>query len=589
MSYARTRWIFRHVDARLVERLTTRFRIDPVISQILVQRGLDDPDRVDRFLFPDMKRLTDPETIPGVAQAAGLIVEAIRNDREIVIYADYDVDGVCALTVLSEALRLAGARRVVPYIPHRIEEGYGVNAEAVRTLAAEHPGALMVTVDCGITAVEPVALAKSLGLDVIVTDHHTFREELPPADALVHPQLPGGDPFTANLCGAGVAFKLAWQVAKSFGDGKKASPALRDFLVRGMGLVAMATVADVMPLVDENRILVKHGLVSLNHRRTIGLEALMRFAGVNEDRPVTSTTIGFQIAPRINAAGRMLHAFTAYRLLTAGTHAEARELAEVLEESNRIRREVEAEIVARAREQFEADPSSAGRNVAVTAAPGWHAGVIGIAASRLVDAYHRPAIVLSIDEKGVAHGSGRSFGGVNLVEALGECASHLTTFGGHAAAVGLKLPAGSIEAFRDALDEAIGRRRTDRLGTKELWIDAEILPHQLDIGLVKAIAELEPHGNGNARPLLAMTGLEIQGEPQTIGQDKKHIRMNMKKGDKLVKVLAWNKAEEAVNWRSDTTYDIAFSPSINEWQGRVEVQAELRDIRPHGAAHDEPA
>ncbi|MBI1325202.1 single-stranded-DNA-specific exonuclease RecJ [bacterium] len=582
MSFAQTRWNFRHVDAKLVERLTTRFRIDPVLAQILIQRGLDDPERVDRFLSPDMKRLADPEAIPGVRDAADAIVEAIRNDRKIIIYADYDVDGVCALTVLSEALRLAGAKHVVPYIPHRIEEGYGLNADAVRTLATEHPGALMVTVDCGITAVEPVALAKSLGLGVIVTDHHTFREELPAADALVHPQLPGGDPFTANLCGAGVAFKLAWQVAKSFGDGKKASPALRDFLVRGLGLVALATVADVMPLVDENRILVKHGLESLNKRRTIGLEALMRFAGVNEDRPVTSTTIGFQIAPRINAAGRMLHAFTAYQLLTAATHAQARELAEVLEESNRTRREVEAAIVAEAKSQFEADASASTRNVAVAAAPGWHAGVIGIAASRLVDAYHRPAIVLSIDDKGVAHGSGRSFGGVNLVEALGECTQHLTTFGGHAAAVGLKLPAEAIDAFRNALDEAIGRRRSDDLGTKQLWIDAEILPQQLDIGLVRAIADLEPHGNGNARPVLAMTGMEIVGEPQLIGQDKKHVRLNMKKGDKLVKVLAWNKAEEAANWTTGTTYDIAFSPSINEWQGRVEVQAELKDLRPHG-------
>lgn len=582
MSFAHTRWNFRHVDAKLVERLTTRFRIDPVLAQILIQRGLDDPDRVDRFLSPDMKRLAVPEAIPGVRDAADKIVEAIRNDRKIIIYADYDVDGVCALTVLSEALRLAGAKHVVPYIPHRIEEGYGLNADAVRTLAAEHPGALMVTVDCGITAVEPVALAKSLGLGVIVTDHHTFREELPSADALVHPQLPGGDPFTANLCGAGVAFKLAWQVAKSFGDGKKASPALRDFLVRALGLVALATVADVMPLVDENRILVKHGLESLNKRRTIGLEALMRFAGVNEDRPVTSTTIGFQIAPRINAAGRMLHAFTAYQLLTAATHAQALELAEVLEESNRTRREVEAAIVAEAKSQFEADASASDRNVAVAAGPGWHAGVIGIAASRLVDAYHRPAIVLSIDEKGVAHGSGRSFGGVNLVEALGECSRHLTTFGGHAAAVGLKLPAESIAAFRVALDEAIGRRRSDDLGTKQLWIDAEILPHQLDIGLVRAIADLEPHGNGNARPVLAMTGMEIVGEPQLMGQDKKHVRLNMKKGDKLVKVLAWNKAEEAAGWTTGTTYDIAFSPSINEWQGRVEVQAELKDLRPHG-------
>jgi single-stranded-DNA-specific exonuclease len=583
MSFTQTRWNFRHADSKAVERLATRFGINPVIAQILIQRGLDDADRVDRFLFPHMKRLTAPESIPGVAEAGTLIAEAIRSDRKIIIYADYDVDGVCALTILSEALRLAGAKEVVPYIPHRIDEGYGLNAEAIRTLAEAHPGALLITVDCGITAIEPVALARSLGLDVIVTDHHTFRAELPPANVLVHPQLPGGDPFAANLCGAGVAFKLAWQVAKQFGDGQKSSPALRDFLVRGMGLVAMATVADVMPLVDENRILVKHGLESLNKRRTIGMEALLRFSGVNDDKPVTTGTIGFQIAPRLNSAGRMLHAYTAYELLTATTHARAAELAEVLEESNRTRRVVEAAIVDQARALFEHDPNAASRNVAVTASTGWHAGVVGIAASRLVEAYHRPAIVLSIDEHGIAHGSGRTFAGVNLVEALGECAGHLISYGGHAAAVGLKLKAESIDAFREALDESIRNRRTDDLGMKELWIDAEILPHQFDVGFVRSVGELEPHGNGNARPILAMSGLRIVGEPQLIGQDRKHVRMNMRKGDKLVKVLAWGKAEEAVNWTSDRLYDVAFSPSINEWQGRVEVQAEMKDIREHAS------
>lgn len=581
MAYAQTTWKFRQADPKTIERLIKNFRVDPIVAQILAQRGIEEPLRVERFLQPDMKRLTDPEAIPGVAQAAQLIDTAIRADRIIIIYSDYDVDGVCGLTVLSECLRMAGAKNIVPYIPHRIEEGYGLNLEAIRTLAAENPGALLVTVDCGITAVEPVAEARKLGLDVIVTDHHTFKETLPEANALVHPALPGGDSFIAHLCGAGVAFKLAWQVAKQFGDGKKASPALRDFLVRSLGLVALATVADVMPLVDENRILVKHGLESLNGRRTLGMDALLQMAGVRPDRPVTSGTIGFQIAPRINAAGRMLHAFTAYELLTAQTPARAKELADILEESNRTRRAIEADIVSLARQQFESDPNAETRNVVVVADTGWHLGVVGIAASRLVELFHRPTIILSIDEHGLAHGSARSIPGFNLVEALSACSEHLTTFGGHAAAAGLKLKADRIADFREAFDAAVGQRRTEELAQRELWIDAEIPLSRLDVDFVRTINDLEPHGNGNPRPVFAIGRVELVGDPQPIGQDGKHIRMNMRQGDRILKVLAWGMAEQAADWRPGIAYDIAFTPSINEWQGRVEVQAEMKAIREH--------
>lgn len=581
MAYAQTVWKFRQADSKVIDRLIKNHRVDPIVARILAQRGIEEPVRVERFLFPDLKRLTEPEAVPGVAQAADVIGDAIRNNRTIIIYSDYDVDGVCGLTILSECLRMAGAKTVVPYIPHRIEEGYGLNLDAIRSLAAENPGALLVTIDCGITAVEPVAEARRLGLDVIVTDHHSFKETLPQANVLVHPQLPGGDPAIASLCGAGVAFKLAWQVAKQFGDGKKASPALRDYLVRSLGLVALATVADVMPLVDENRILVKHGLVSLNGRRTQGMDALMQMAGVRPDRPVTSTTIGFQIAPRINAAGRMLHAFTAYQLLTSKSPTEAQQLADVLEESNRTRRSIETEIVAQARQQFESDPNAETRNVVVVADSGWHLGVVGIAASRLVELFHRPTVVLSIDEKGLAHGSARSIPGFNLVEALGACSEHLVTFGGHAAAAGLKLKAEQIAEFRNAFDQAVGQSRKDELGLRELWIDAEIPMTRLDADFVRTITDLEPHGNGNPKPVLAIGRVELVGEPQRIGQDQKHVRLNMRQGDRILKVLAWGMAEQAADWRPGVAYDIAFTPSINEWQGRVEVQAEMKAIREH--------
>ena len=579
MAYAQIVWKFRQADPKVIDRLTRNFKIDPVVAQILAQRGIDDPLRIERFLYPDLKRLTEPEAVPGVIAAAQLIHDAIKSDRTIVIYSDYDVDGVCGLTILAECLRMAGAQRLVPYIPDRIEEGYGLNIDAIRTLAGSYPGALLVTIDCGITAVEPVAEARRLGLDVILTDHHTFIETMPEANVLVHPKLPGGDPAVANLCGTGVAFKLAWQVAKQFGDGKKASPALRDFLVRGLGLVALATVADVMPLVDENRILVKHGLESLNKRRTLGMDALMQMSGVKPDRPVTSTTIGFQIAPRINAAGRMLHAFTAYELLTAKTPAEAEKLAYILEETNRSRRTIETEIVAQARAQFESDPKADTRNVVVVSDPGWHLGVVGIAASRLAELFHRPTIVLSIDQNGLAHGSARSIAGFNLIEALTECASHLKTFGGHSAAAGLKLLEGSIPEFREAFDRVVGELRTDTLGERELWIDAEIMMSRLDVGFVKTINDLEPHGNGNPKPIFAIAGVELFGDPILMGQEKKHVRLNMKHGDKILKVLAWNQADQVPDWKPGLKYDIAFTPSLNEWMGRVEIQAELKAIR----------
>lgn len=580
MKLAKTCWNFRQSDPRQVRQLAQRFKVDPLVAQIMVQRGIDDPTRAEQYLFPDMKRLSPPEGIPGIVAAADLIEKAIADDRTIVIFSDYDVDGVCGLTILAECLRLAGSKHVVPYIPHRLEEGYGLNLEAVQTLAAEYPGALLITVDCGISGVKEVAEAKKLGLSVIVTDHHVFKDELPPADVLVHPALPGADPFTAKLCGAGVAFKLSWQIANKFGDGKKASPAMRDFLLRTMGLVAMATVADVMPLVDENRILVKHGINSLNKRRTAGLDALFQIAEIKPDKQVNSGTIGFQIAPRINVAGRLSHAFTAYRLLTTTNPEEAQELSKTLDETNRLRKEIESDIVRSAKLQFESDPRAAERNVVVVADQNWHQGVVGIAASRLMETYNRPAIVLSINDTGMAHGSGRTAGGVNLVEALEECKEFLPKFGGHAAAAGMTLAAASIDEFREAFDQAVGQRRKFEVGLKNIWIDAEVSLAQLDVNLVRAIEDLEPHGEGNASPLFAAAGLELVKEPFVMGAERNHLKLRFQQGKSILEVVAWGKADMASEFEMGERYDVAFSLQLNEWNKRVTVQGILKDARP---------
>ncbi len=278
------RWRLRPHDPTKMLELSRRSGLSPLVAQVLLNRGIDDPARAVAFLDARMGSLHDPELLPGAFEAADRLVQAVRSGRKIIIYGDYDVDGVCGTSILWSCLRLAGSRNVDYYIPHRVEEGYGVNAEALRRLATENPSALIVTVDCGISAVREAELAHELGVELIVTDHHTIGAELPQADVIVHPRLPGGPYPCGDLCGAGVAFKLAWQICKGFGDGKRASPHLRDFLVRAMGLVALATIADVVPLSDENRVMVRHGLAGLAGEPTVGLRALMEVSGCQTQR-----------------------------------------------------------------------------------------------------------------------------------------------------------------------------------------------------------------------------------------------------------------------------------------------------------------
>ena len=336
-----TRWRLKPFDSDRIGSLSRAAGISPLTAQLLINRGIDEPDLAVAFLAAKLSQLNDPESLPGVVEAAECIVRAIREDRPIIIYGDYDVDGVCGTSVLWACLRLAGARQVIYYIPHRVEEGYGVNGEALRRLAEEHSKPLVVTVDCGISAVAEARLARELGLELIVTDHHTIGAELPAADVLVHPRLPGSTYPCGDLCGAGVAFKLAWQICKSFGDGKRASPHLRDYLVRALGLVAMATVADVVPLQGENRILVRHGLAGIAAEPTVGLRALMKVAGCLEKSRLTTGMVGFGLAPRINAAGRLERAMRAVEMLTTEDPEHARAIAEELDLVNSRRQEIE--------------------------------------------------------------------------------------------------------------------------------------------------------------------------------------------------------------------------------------------------------
>jgi single-stranded-DNA-specific exonuclease len=574
------RWRLKPHEPSRIAALAQRAGVSPLVAQLLINRGIDDPDAARVFLEARMSSLHDPESLPGAAEAAERIVRAVKSGRKIVIYGDYDVDGVCGTSILWSCLRLAGAAddRVSYYIPHRVEEGYGVNREALRRLATEEGAELIVTVDCGISAVAEAELARALGLELIVTDHHTLGPALPAADVIVHPRLEGSRYPCADLCGAGVAFKVAWQVCKSFGDGKKASPHLRDFLVESIGLVALATVADIVPLSDENRILVRHGLDGMFARPTEGLKALLDVCGYRDKKRLTTGMVGFGLAPRINAAGRLERARTAVEMLTTGDPVQARALAEELDRCNAQRQELEQSIVAEAHAMIRAQGGLGDRGAIVLGRTGWHPGVIGIVASRLVDIYHRPAIVVALGEP-VSQGSGRSIAGFDLYEAIAACSSSLLGFGGHQAAAGLKLDTSAFESFATTFDRHCRLALAPEQLRKVLTIDAEIVLGMLTMHVVEEIEGLEPYGIGNPRPLLVASGVRVVGDPRVVGQRQTHLQFRVGQGSAVFKAIGWNMAEQVKTLAANSVCSLVFTPTINEWNGRREVQLEVKDFQ----------
>jgi single-stranded-DNA-specific exonuclease len=570
-------WALRPFDESTVRTLAAAARLHPLIAQLLVNRGISGAEAARAFLDVRRDGLIDPEALPGAAEAADRLARAIRADRKIVIYGDYDVDGVCGTSLLWACLKLAGARHVETYIPHRVDEGYGVNAEALRTLVAERGAEVVVTVDCGVSACREARLARELGVELIITDHHTPGPDWPEAAVVVHPRAGGGYPFP-ELCGAGVAFKVAWQLCKTFGDGKRASPHLRDYLVRAMNLVALATVADVVPLESENRIFVRHGLAGLAREPSVGLRALMEVSGCLGKTELTTGIIGFGLAPRINAAGRLERAMAAVELLTTEDPQRAAELARGLDACNTRRQELERGIVAEAHRLIEAAGGSSERGAIVLGKAGWHPGVIGIVASRLVDAYHRPAIVVALGD-GTAQGSGRSVPGFDLYAALAACADGLSSFGGHRAAAGLKLPPDGFAAFAERFDAYCRSSLTAEQRRKLLLIDAEVRLGLLNTRLVEQIDALEPYGIGNPRPVLMAEPVRVVGAPRPCGDAKQHLQVRFEQGGVTLQGIGWNMASRFASLRQGEACAIAFQPTINEWNGRRSVQLELRDIR----------
>jgi single-stranded-DNA-specific exonuclease len=573
-----TRWKIRPFDAASVQALAREASLSPLVAQLLLNRGVADAASAKTFLEARLNALHDPATLPGVVEAADRIVAAVVGGRKIVIYGDYDVDGVCGTSLLWACLKLAGAKDVDYYIPHRVEEGYGVNAEALIMLAKERKAEVVVTVDCGISAIAQARLARDLGLEFIITDHHTIGKELPEADVLVHPRLPGSTYPFGDLCGCGVAFKLAWQVCKTFGDGKKASPHLRDFLIKSLTFVAMATIADIVPITGENRLLVKHGLLGMEVDPSVGLKALLRVSGLDPSRGINTGNIGFKVAPRINAAGRLEQAMLAVQLLTTDDFTLAGNLASSLDECNTRRQAIEQVIVAEAHQMIDEQGGLADRGAIVLGKVGWHPGVIGIVASRMVDAYHRPTVMIALND-GLSQGSARSVPGFDLYAAIAACADELYTFGGHAAAAGLKLMPTAFGDFARRFDTHCRSTLTIEQRQKVLNIDAEVPLAGVTARAVEDIERMEPFGMGNPTPMIAVSGVRLSASPKFVGKDSKTVQIKLSQGETVIKAVAFGQPERWRNLVEGAIISVAAQPQINEYNGRRDVQLVIKDFK----------
>ncbi len=568
-------------DETQVRELSSRLRIAPLLAQVIIARGCSTPDAAAAYLAKKLIDLHDPEKLPGASVAADTIVAAVQAGRRITVYGDYDVDGVTATSLLWHCLQLTGAT-VDYYIPSRLEEGYGLNCDALRQLHAEDPSRLVITVDCGITSTAEAALAKQLGLELIITDHHQFAESLPADTVLVHPRLPGGSYPFGELCGVGVAFKLAWAICARLGDGKKASPKMREFLLGAIGLTAIGTIADVVPLVDENRILVHFGLASLVERANPGLKALLRVCGLSDRTALQSEDVGFAIGPRINAAGRLGQARLAVELLTTSDPERAAALATYLDELNKNRQTVERRMLKQAKELVAERPEWQDQRALVLAHEDWHPGVIGIVASRVAEHFQRPTIMISMHGVGgLAQGSGRSFAGFNLHAGLTACRHLLVGYGGHHAAAGLKILPGGIDDFRIAFSQFVAEHHLVRPGESELTIDAEIRLGDLNVRSITDLERLGPFGAHNPRPVFVASNVQFASPPKKMGEGERHLSIQVRQFGDTMRGVAFGKGDWADEMNQVAgPISICFQPTINRFQGRERVEFQLLDWHP---------
>ena len=563
-------WQHLPCDEASASRLAEALQLHPTVARLLCLRGLADPDTAARFLQPSLDHLHDPLKLTDMVPAVERLEQAIGRRERIAIHGDYDVDGITSTVILRRALEMLGGD-VVHFIPERLRDGYGLQPAAVDRLHAAGVS-VIVSVDCGIRGTEAARRARELGVDLIITDHHEPDGELPAALAVINPKRHDCGYPDKYLAGVGVALKLVQALCGRAGRSK--------WLPAFVKVAAIGTLADVVPLVGENRVIARLGLASLSTgRHTVGLRALLECSGLT-GKTIDSYHVAFMLAPRVNAAGRMSTPDIATRLLLATDEAqdgEARALAQQLNDENLRRQQEEAELVAQARKAIETDPAVGAHNVLVVGGDGWHRGVIGIAASKLVDTYHKPAIVLSIDGD-VAHGSCRSIPDFDMLDALERCADLFVRFGGHRQAAGLTMDAARVPEFRHRIntwaDEIL---HPDQLRPR-LRIDAPLGLKGITHDLVRGLDSLGPFGMGNPRPVFHASPVEIVDGPRTIKE--RHLKMTFSQEGRRFRAIAWRAAERAEFLEKHRAgLNLAFSLDRNEYQGETYLELSVCDMR----------
>lgn len=566
------RWLLPEIDTGAATRLGNELAVSPLLARILMRRGYADTDSAYTFLKPSLQNLHDPFLMRGMGVAAARLAQGVRSSESILLYGDYDVDGTTSIVILKKVLDMVGATADF-HVPHRLRDGYGMRPEVI-TDAAARGVKLIVSVDTGIRANDVVRHARELGIDVVVTDHHLPEEELPPAVAVLNPNQRNCPYPEKNLCGAGVAFKLVQALLVELGMPEAKRQRLMESLLK---MVAIATVADVVPLTGENRVIVKHGLHGLTSTPNPGLRALLEVAGLAEGSRPSAGQVAFRLAPRINAAGRMDTARDVVEMFLTADVERARQIANHLHSLNYDRQQTEQMMLARALEECERVPVDDSRRGLVFAGAGWHKGVVGIVASRLVERFCRPVFVLGMDEaKGEASGSGRSIGGFHLLDALESMAGLFTKFGGHRQAAGVTLPMDRVDEFRDRFAAYAGSR-----------LDVEDLRPIVEVDAVARIEEvtartasewewLAPFGCANTAPVVAFLNASIPETPAVMKE--KHLKCRVMQERRWIVCKGWNWVERSGELVPGQAVDVALALEEDTYNGGG-LSGVLKDVR----------
>jgi len=572
------RWEIRPPQHELGSELAGALGISPFLGALLVHRGQHDARSADAFLRPSVDQLLDPFLLRDMDRAFERIRRAIRDRERILVYGDYDVDGISGTALLLLFFRFLGVEADF-YIPNRLTEGYSITGRAVEEIARRGVG-LVVSIDNGTSAVAEIDDLARRGIDVVVTDHHEVGGDLPRAHAVVNPKRPDCEYPFKLLAGVGVAFKVVTAMASRLSPERRRSAEFRRFLFDATALAALGTISDVVPLTGENRVLAAHGLRALASTELPGVRALLETAKV-ASRSLDPWDIGYRIGPRLNAAGRMGNAGMALRLLTERSIDRARELAARLEKENARRQGVERRIHLECRELLDGGRLD-GRETIVLGNDGWHRGVLGVVASKIADEFHRPTILFAF-ENGRGRGSARSVPGFHVLDAIRDCSDRLVRFGGHAFAAGLEIDRVEFDAFSDAFDAATRRRRGEKTFAPTLTIDLEVPLDRVDPRLVRELERLAPYGEQNPAPLFVARGVRVAGPPALSGKRNQHLKLWLNQGGVSFRGIGYDLAGWIDRLADSTLVDVAFHPRSTRFEGREEVEFHVRDLRLHEA------